>query len=408
VPIAAISVRLIFIFMKKEDLKVKKKILCVVSFFTVFAIIQMGFSVAARSVSGADRALEESPPALEHRVSPTEDDHGETGTEGDENTFYGDLAGSGNSGKWVTFIGAEAGAGADAGGNSGDSNTFVGQRCGWKNTSGASNTFAGRNAGAFNTGGNDNTFVGRAAGYGNTTGQHNSFIGSYAGFSIKTHRDNTFVGYAAGEKNDASFNTFIGSEAGYDCQEGYGNVFIGCRAGSEATGSNNVFIGYSAGRYETGSGKLYIHNDYVGDYPLIYGDFADRTLRINANFTATAVAMPSDARLKKSIKPLGSCLEKVSNLEGISYEWDTEAYPDSGFMPGKQIGLVAQDVEKVLPELVSEDKDGYKSVSYTKLTAVLVEAVKELKAENERQKELLEKQQVEIEELRSMMKGSKT
>jgi len=98
----------------------------------------------------------------------------------------------------------------------------------------------------------------------------------------------------------------------------------------------------------------------------------------------------------------------MSSLQGVSYEWKTEEYPDFGLTEGKQIGLVAQDVEQVLPELVSEDKDGYKSVSYTKLTAVLVEAVKELKAENQKQKELMEKQQAEIEALRSFIKESKS
>ena len=49
----------------------------------------------------------------------------------------------------------------------------------------------------------------------------------------------------------------------------------------------------------------------------------------------------------------------------------------------KQIGVVAQDVEAVFPELVASSVDGYKSVDYTKLTAVLIEAVKELKAEND-------------------------
>ena len=92
----------------------------------------------------------------------------------------------------------------------------------------------------------------------------------------------------------------------------------------------------------------------------------------------------------------------------MSYEWKTDEYPDVGMTEGKQIGLVAQDVEKELPELVSEDKDGYKSVCYTKLTAVLVEAVKELKAQNQAQKEALKKQQAEIEELRSMLKELKS
>ena len=64
-------------------------------------------------------------------------------------------------------------------------------------------------------------------------------------------------------------------------------------------------------------------------------------------------------------------------------------------------GLIAQDVEKEIPEVVSEDKDGYKAVSYTKLTAAVVEAVKELKAQSE-------KQQAEIERLRDLIKDSKS
>jgi trimeric autotransporter adhesin len=98
----------------------------------------------------------------------------------------------------------------------------------------------------------------------------------------------------------------------------------------------------------------------------------------------------------------------VSNLQGVTYEWKMDEYPGFGLTEGKQIGLIAQDVEKVLPELVSEDKDGYKAVSYTKLTAVLVEAVKELKAENEQHLTRLKKQQAEIEELRSMIKELKS
>ena len=73
----------------------------------------------------------------------------------------------------------------------------------------------------------------------------------------------------------------------------------------------------------------------------------------------------------------------------------------SGSRKANRSVSLAQDVEKELPELVSEDKDGYKAVSYTKLTAVLVEAVKELKAQSE-------KQQAEIERLRDLIKDSKS
>ncbi|MDM8560694.1 tail fiber domain-containing protein, partial [Candidatus Parabeggiatoa sp. HSG14] len=80
---------------------------------------------------------------------------------------------------------------------------------------------------------------------------------------------------------------------------------------------------------------------------------------------------PSDQRHKQNIQTLGGSLAKLAQLRGVSFNWkeDTEE---------KQIGLVAQEVEKVFPELVSTDSEGYKSIAYGKLSAVLIEAVKEL------------------------------
>jgi len=117
---------------------------------------------------------------------------------------------------------------------------------------------------------------------------------------------------------------------------------------------------------------------------------------------------PSDARMKKNIKRLTASLNKVAMLEGVSFDWKTEAYADRGLSDDKQIGLIAQEVEKVMPELVRTGSDGYKSVSYSKLTALLVEAVKELesqnntaieqlKSENEALKAQIEKQQEMLE-----------
>ena len=182
---------------------------------------------------------------------------------------------------------------------------------------------------------------------------------------------------------------------------------MGFEAGYNTTGSYNVFLGAKAGYNEEESHKLYIDSTDT-DKPLIWGDFNTNNVVINGGFRAIATSISSDRRMKKDIKPLESSLDKISNLQGVSYEWKTDEYPDFGLMEGKQIGLVAQDVKKEIPELVSEDKDGYKAISYTKLTAVLVEAVKELKSENQTQRKLLEKQQVEIEELRSMIKELKS
>ena len=160
-------------------------------------------------------------------------------------------------------------------------------------------------------------------------------------------------------------------------------------AGSNTTGYQQcTFIGYRAGYNETGSNKLYIANSDTST-PLIYGDFSTAQLKIHGLLVA-ASASPSDERLKKEIKPLEGSLDSVTRLKGVSYQWRTEDYPGHGFREGTQLGLIAQEVEKVLPEVVVHGPDGYKAVDYQKLVPVLIEAVKE--------------QQKEITELRSMLR----
>ena len=89
-------------------------------------------------------------------------------------------------------------------------------------------------------------------------------------------------------------------------------------------------------------------------------------------------AAPSDARLKRDIEPLTNVLEKLEQVHGVSYQRIDREGSD------RHIGVIAQELEAVFPELVSTSGDeGYKAVSYGNLTAVLVEAVKELKAEND-------------------------
>jgi len=87
----------------------------------------------------------------------------------------------------------------------------------------------------------------------------------------------------------------------------------------------------------------------------------------------------SDERLKENLEPIGSAVEKVEQLTGYTYNWiPMEGVHVYGDM--KDVGVIAQEVEKVLPELVSDRENGYKAVKYDKLTAVLIQAVKELSA----------------------------
>jgi len=105
---------------------------------------------------------------------------------------------------------------------------------------------------------------------------------------------------------------------------------------------------------------------------------------INGTFTATgdvvAYGSPSDIRLKENIKPIESALDKVSKLQGVTFDWKEN---NSVLDLKEDIGFIAQDVQKVLPELVRENKDGMLSMRHQGITPILLEAIKELKAEIE-------------------------
>jgi len=88
----------------------------------------------------------------------------------------------------------------------------------------------------------------------------------------------------------------------------------------------------------------------------------------------------SDERLKDNIKPIENALEKVNAISGVTFEWNEKSHKTTG---KKDIGVVAQEIEAVLPELVETRTNGYKAVDYQKLTAVLIESVKELTAKVE-------------------------
>lgn len=107
----------------------------------------------------------------------------------------------------------------------------------------------------------------------------------------------------------------------------------------------------------------------------------------------------SDHRFKENITPIVSALEKVTKLQGITFTWNLKEYPSRFFTDALQVGVIAQDVEAVIPELVHTDKDGFKSVEYDKLTAVLIEAVKEINRKIAMQDSLINEQNVRIKAL---------
>ncbi|MEY2701878.1 MAG: hypothetical protein RLY43_511 [Bacteroidota bacterium] len=102
-------------------------------------------------------------------------------------------------------------------------------------------------------------------------------------------------------------------------------------------------------------------------------------LYVNGDITANSVAGTSDARYKINIRPVTNALEKVNAMQGVYFNWNQKEFPQKEFGSQNELGFIAQDVEKVLPEVVTKEKNNeeYRAVKYDKVVALLVEAIKE-------------------------------
>jgi hypothetical protein len=127
-------------------------------------------------------------------------------------------------------------------------------------------------------------------------------------------------------------------------------------------------------------------------------------LHVVGNICASgSIGSCSDIRYKTALIPLSTALSSVMHIQPIYYHWKQE-YKDKGFTGERQLGFSAQEVEQYFPEIVQTDKDGYKAVDYSRMTPVLVQAVKELKAENDELKERLQKLESEMKEVLQLVK----
>lgn len=298
-------------------------------------------------------------------IGPIEGQTG--GGYGSFNSYLGYHAGFASlHGAHNTFIGYASGKN-----NQSDNNTFLGSLAGYSNTSGLSNTFIGTESGWMNTTGSGNAFLGRWAGWNIQNGHANTLIGAYAGADIRTGSNNVIIG------NDAVAQQYYGSDGNAS-----NNVIIGTQAGKFSLySSNNIFIGYKAGYEETESNRLIIANSETAT-PLVYGLFASNVFRINGNIQYTgSITAVSDARLKRNVLQLEGALSNLMKLRGISFDWNPDEKTNLLLMYGKQIGMIAQEVEAVYPELVQTNENGYKMVDYAKLTPILLEAIREQQTE---------------------------
>ena len=91
----------------------------------------------------------------------------------------------------------------------------------------------------------------------------------------------------------------------------------------------------------------------------------------------------SDERLKENIQPIDNALGKLRKLKGVMFDWKDEVVAEKGgedgyFVRKHDTGVIAQEVEAVLPEVVAERNDGYKAVRYEKLAGLIIQAINEL------------------------------
>jgi len=116
-----------------------------------------------------------------------------------------------------------------------------------------------------------------------------------------------------------------------------------------------------------------------------------------------SINAPSDIRLKTHIETLTNVLAKIENLRGVRYEFINQ----KKYAAGPQIGVIAQELQKEFPELVVTTSDGYLAVDYTKLTGVLIQAVKEQQQEIKSLKETLDGHTRQIEAMMKMIQELK-
>lgn len=102
----------------------------------------------------------------------------------------------------------------------------------------------------------------------------------------------------------------------------------------------------------------------------------DGILRVRTSVIAPYAFAPSDIRYKTGLQLIDDPLAKLGLLHGYTYYYRTGAFPEQHFAEREQVGVVAQEVEAVLPQAVNTDKDGYKSVDYSKLVPLLIEGMK--------------------------------
>ena len=295
----------------------------------------------------------------------------------------------------------------------GSENTATGFGALLRNTTGSRNTATGQYALALNTTGDDNTAFGHSALYPNTTGYKNTAVGQGALKNNSTGFENSALGEGTLANNTTGkYNSAFGRESLHN-SNGDNNTAIGWRAGFQ-TGSNNTSVGWQAG-YTAGTNNTAIGSgadfgaNLTNATAIGYqaNASASNMIRLgNGSVTviqgAVGFTTGSDSRIKKNIVNSTYGLATVLKLRPVEYNLTSNDL--------KQVGFIAQEVQKLVPEVVT-GKEGDLSkgeilgITYSNLVPVLTKAIQEQQKQIEDQNAKIAAQQKQIEELIKLVKG---
>jgi len=249
----------------------------------------------------------------------------------------------------------------------GDYNSAFGSSALGSNVSGSDNTAVGLNALAGNASGSDNTGVGFNAML-NTTGYQNTAVGSQALFSDGTGSSNTAVGFQSAYNTTGPGNTALGRLALSANTTGEFNIAVGDHSGQNlTTGSNNIDIGSQG--VSSDNGTIRIGADGTQSATYIGGINSSQVTGAAVYVTASGRlgVLASSQRYKTGITSMDSRTEKLQQLRPVAFHLKSD--------PGGavQYGLIAEEVDKVYPELVIRDAAGtIQGVRYDELAPMLL------------------------------------
>lgn len=309
------------------------------------------------------------------------------------------------------------GASALINNTTGSANTASGIAALFFNTEGSANTGSGSFALQNNTTGNNNTAIGYGALLANTIGSDNVAIGYHAAWSTDTGDSNTAIGRNALAANGGSQNTAIGVQALENNTSG-NNTAIGYLAGSNNTsGTQNTTLGAFAGLDVTTANNVIcigVPGDNVSDSCYIGNIWEQpggpQAVYVNSN--GKLGAQVSSRRFKDEIKPMEEASEGIYRLQPVTFRYKPEIEPTCPL----SFGLIAEEVEKVNPDLVVRDKERKPyTVRYDQVNAMLLnEFIKEhakvqrLEAALDAVIERLKEQEAKIENVRHEMDSNRS